>query len=264
MGYANVCNADNLQQYTDPYFHGISLSEIHSYLSGAGDTTRRTSTGNLFPTLSAGSTKVLPISTPFKLTASLTAPPAASTGWLYAWEEFDLGPAAQLVAPDDGMIPLVRSTNSTSATRLFGVPDISNPTNVANRLPSLARSSHFRVTVRRPGATGGTVLSQTLPLQFTAAAGPFKVTSPNGTPIYAGRNSVTWDVANTSAAPVGVTQVNILLSTDGGKTFPTVLANSTANNGSAEVTLPVAATAILRVESIGNYFFADSAATPIQ
>jgi hypothetical protein len=101
-------------------------------------------------------------------------------------------------------------------------------------------------------------------LQFTAAAGPFKVTSPNGTPIYAGRNSVTWDVANTSAAPVGVTQVNILLSTDGGKTFPTVLANSTANNGSAEVTLPVAATAILRVESIGNYFFADSAATPIQ
>jgi hypothetical protein len=265
LGYANVCNADNLQQNTDPYFHAISLSEIYTYLSGAGDTTRRSLTGNLFPTLSAGTTKVLPISTPFQLTATLSSPPAAPNGWSYDWEEFDLGPAARLLAPDDGMIPLFRSISpSSNAIRVFGVPDVSDPNNVANRPPSLARFSRFRVTVRRPGAIGGTVLSQTLPLQFTAAAGPFKVISPNGTTLQAGRNTVAWAVANTSAAPVGVTQVRILLSTDRGQSFATVLATATANNGSAEVTLPVAAAAILRVESIDNYFFADSAATPVQ
>ena len=41
--------------------------------------------------------------------------------------------------------------------------------------------------------------------------------------------SVTWDVANTNAAPVSCANVNIVLSTDGGNTWQTTLAQQVPN-----------------------------------
>ena len=69
--------------------------------------------------------------------------------------------------------------------------------------------------------------------------------------------NVTWSVANTTAAPVSAANVKISLSTDGGNTFPTVLTASTANNGSATVTVPNVSTttARIKVEAVGNIFF---------
>ena len=69
--------------------------------------------------------------------------------------------------------------------------------------------------------------------------------------------TVTWNVANTTAAPVSAANVKISLSTDGGNTFPTVLAASMPNNGSAAVTVPniSASTARIKVEAVGNIFF---------
>jgi hypothetical protein len=51
--------------------------------------------------------------------------------------------------------------------------------------------------------------------------------------------------------------VKISLSTDGGQTFPTVLAASTPNDGSQSVTLPnvSTSTARIKIEAVGNYFF---------
>ena len=51
--------------------------------------------------------------------------------------------------------------------------------------------------------------------------------------------------------------VKISLSTDGGQTFPTVLAASTANDGSEAVTIPAGqtTTARIKVEAVGNVFF---------
>ena len=65
-------------------------------------------------------------------------------------------------------------------------------------------------------------------------------------------------VANTNNVPVSTANVKISLSTDGGNTFPTVLAASMTNNGTALVTFPngiITSTARIKVEAVGNIYF---------
>jgi hypothetical protein len=64
-------------------------------------------------------------------------------------------------------------------------------------------------------------------------------------------------VANTTLVPVSTANVKISLSTDGGSTFPVVLAASTANDGSESVAIPNTSTtqARIKVEAVGNIFF---------
>ena len=103
-------------------------------------------------------------------------------------------------------------------------------------LSSVARTLKFRLAVRdnhpyssaAPIAVGQTSYTDMV-VTVSAASGPFMVTSPNTNVTYAGGSTqtVTWNVSNTTAAPVSCPNVNILYSTDGGLTFPTVLA---ANN----------------------------------
>ncbi|WP_428504182.1 M12 family metallo-peptidase [Roseateles sp.] len=117
-------------------------------------------------------------------------------------------------------------------------------------------SLNFKLTVR--DGRGG-VNSASTQLVLAPAAGPFLVTWPNtALQLNSGTAyTVTWNVANTDAAPVSTSQVKVSLSTDGGNTFPHVLAASVPNNGSASVTLPVLAAdkARIKVEAIDNVFF---------
>ncbi len=50
---------------------------------------------------------------------------------------------------------------------------------------------------------------------------------------------VSWKVADTNQPPINLQSVNLGLSTDGGQTFPHVLASSTANDGQELVALPI-------------------------
>jgi hypothetical protein len=117
-------------------------------------------------------------------------------------------------------------------------------------------SLNFRLTAR--DGKGG-IGSGTTQLLLAPGAGPFLVTYPNtalsvdaGAPMI-----VTWNVANTASAPVSAANVKISLSTDGGFTYPYVLAASTPNTGSKTVTLPLvpSTTARVKVEAVGNVFF---------
>jgi len=121
-----------------------------------------------------------------------------------------------------------------------------------NAEPSL----NFKLTVR--DGRGG-VNSSTTKLLLAPTAGPFLVTAPNTAAQLEGGmpTTVTWSVAGTNAAPVSTANVRIMLSIDGGLSYPYTLAAQTPNDGSETVTLPIVATAAARVkvEAIGNVFF---------
>jgi hypothetical protein len=124
-------------------------------------------------------------------------------------------------------------------------------------LPTSGRIMHFRLTARdtRP-STGGGVSWDDVALTVAPTAGPFLVTSRASGGIASGVEPVTWAVAHTNTSALAK-DVRISLSTDGGLTYPTVLAASTPNDGSQAVLLPniTTNTARIRVEAVANYFF---------
>jgi hypothetical protein len=117
-------------------------------------------------------------------------------------------------------------------------------------------SLHMRFTAR--DNNGGSNFADTT-LLLATNAGPFRVTAPDsgGTSPGGSVLTVTWDKANTDIAPTSAANVKISLSTDGGHTYPYVLAASTPNDGSEAVTLPNVGTtqARVKIEAVGNVFF---------
>ncbi|MCB0239626.1 MAG: hypothetical protein KDH08_13495, partial [Anaerolineae bacterium] len=117
-------------------------------------------------------------------------------------------------------------------------------------------SLHFRFTAR--DGWGGVNAADTT-LLLATGTGPFLVTSPNAAATYKGLSmqTVTWNVAGTDLSPIDTANVKISLSTDGGYTYPYILAASTPNDGSEMVAMPNVGTteARVKVEAVGNIFF---------
>ncbi len=262
MCYAGICGNQNLQNNSDAYFHNISFVEIVNYTNnGNGNSCAQiTSTGNQQPVANAGTGGLtLPISTPFKLVGSGSDPD--NDPITFCWEEFDLGPAGHPNSPS-GNAPIFRSFFAVdSPERTF--PKLSdllnNAQTIGEILPTYTRTLTFRLTVRDNSPGGGGVDYDQVQFNVTNTAGPFLVTQPNTNVTWQGNTTqtVTWDVANTSVAPVNVSDVNILLSTDGGNNFSEVLLSGTANDGTEDVTIPNLPTtqARIKVEAVGNIFF---------
>ncbi len=261
MGYAGICGADNLQAHSDAYFSAESYREIMAYVIGSGTCASTLSTGNNPPIVNAGPNYTIPRQTPFQLTATGSDPDGDPL--TYFWEERDLGPAQSAsggVIADNGYSPFIRPwTPTTDARRI--VPRLSNllagTWAFGEQLPNTSRTVKFRCTARDNRAGNGGVNSDDMVITVASGAGPFRVTSPNTAVTWSGTQTVTWNVANTNASPVNCANVRILLSTNGGNTWPTVLVDSTPNDGSETVTLPSISTtaARIRVEAIGNIFF---------
>lgn len=261
MAYAGICGLQNLQPHSDPYFHTISFDEIVAYTTaGSGNCPTPVSTGNNPPLLVAGASGfTIPISTPFRLTGA--ASDLDNDPLTYSWEEFDLGPAG---APDSpsGTAPIFRCFNPVSSpTRVFpALSDLLNNTHtIGEILPTYERGLGFRLTARDNRSGGGGVNYASMSFSVTESAGPFEVTAPNTAVSWPATSAqtVTWNVANTNTSPVSCSTVNILLSTDGGQTFPLTLASDTPNDGSELITVPDSrsSTARVMVEAIGNIFF---------
>jgi hypothetical protein len=266
MGYAGICGNDNLQPFSDPFFHSISFDEIiHHADEVIPSVGARTPTGNSIPVVSAGSDFTMPANTPFALTA--TGEDQDATDVLtYSWEQRDVGPRQDLNAPDNapgnGSGPLFRARPpSAEPTRVFPrlAELLNNTTAIGERLPTVDRTMNFRVTVRDNRAEGGGVSADDMVLNVVETGSSFRVTSPNTGAARPARSvqTVTWDVAGTNANGIDTGQVNILLSMDGGLTFPVPLAFRTPNDGSEAIVLPdvLVSQARIKIEAVGNVFF---------
>ena len=258
--YLPICTFEDLHS-TDTYFHAASIDQIVSYTTqgNGGICPLLTDTGNQAPVVTAGPDYTIPAGTPFTLTASASDPEADAL--TYCWEEFDLG-APGPPHTDNGNRPIFRSFAPVpSPARTFPqLADIlSGTATFGESLPVTTRSMNFRVTVRDNHSGGGAVNTGAMWVNVSASSGPFAVTQPgSGTTWQAGSSqTVTWDVANTSGAPVNCGNVRIRLSIDGGSSFPFTLAASTANTGTAVVNVPNAPTlnARVKVEAVDNIFF---------
>jgi YVTN family beta-propeller protein len=266
-GLGGICDPQGIATNKDNYFHNKSLEQIINYTSTSVGSTCASaiSTGNNPPTVAVMtpplSNYVIPIQTPFKLTASGQDPNGDAI--TYCWEEYDLG----LPSPPDndvaGARPIFRSFPPTSGgERIF--PQLSyilNGATYGESLPRITRTMNFRITVRDNRSTGGGACDATLPVEVTASSGPFLVTLPNQASSWVGgtQQVVKWDVAGTSASPINCANVRILFYEQNGSQLlnERVLVNSTSNDGEAAVIAPNLSTqnARIKVEAIGNIFF---------
>ncbi len=281
MGYAGITNQDVAPHSID-IFHQATIAQIQANLATKTcPVSTNITANNVAPVIAALSNYTIPISTPFALTGS--ASDANGDAITYCWEQNDNSTTTgtgSVASPTKATGPNWLSFPATaSGTRLFPkLSTILSGLNVTPPLPggdaganiealsSVSRTLNFRLTVRdnhafsstAPVAVGQTAFADAI-VTVSNTSGPFAVTAPNTAVTWAGGSSqnVTWNVNNTTAAPVSCASVKISLSTDGGQTFPTVLAASTANDGSESVVIPVGATttARIKVEAVGNIFF---------
>lgn len=262
MGYAGICDP-NVQPNSDPYFHGINVEEVINFITtGAGDGCPvKTVTGNATPQVSAGTDYTIPRLTPFALSAS-ASDPDGNTTLSYCWEQMDpeVGPQPPISSSAKG--PMFRSYNpEQSPTRYFpNLQDLlQQNSNDWEKLPGVGRQMDFRVTVRDNFIGGGSTVFDDMILTVAANAGPFKLTTPATNSVWQSGTfqDIKWDVANTDKAPVLCKNVRILLSLDGGLTYPEVLAAEVPNIGQYCARVPEVSTntARVKIESVGNVFF---------
>ncbi len=267
MAYAGICGSQDVQPNSDPFFHTISYDQIVAFTNtGSGNTCPvTTATGNNFPTVNTGSGGfTIPKNTPFSLTGSATDPNGDVL--TYCWEQFNLGTAG------------LNTSTSTTGPNFRSYPPVSSPTRTFPRISDVAgnistfrevlyngganRTFNFRLTARDNKAAGGGVQYSALSFVVSGTAGPLAVTVPNTAVSWPGNSvqAVTWNINSTDIAPVSCTNVRILLSTDGGLTYPTTILASTLNDGTENITVPNVntTTARIRVECVfSNYSFFD-------
>jgi hypothetical protein len=264
MAYAGSCTGNSYQPYSDLYFHGASIAQIDNYAVNFATCETPTSLSNTAPGVTVpASSYTIPVSTPFMLTA--TGTDADKNTLYYCWEQMDAGDTSTAL-PSASAIkgPNFRSYSPTTAnTRVFPrLSDVvSGTTNTYELLPSVTRAMNFQVTVRDEATGGGCTAQQTVTVNTNTAAGPFTVTSQSSASTWTANGSntatITWNVASTNVAPVNCSNVDILLSTDGGVTFPDTLAANTPNDGTQAITIPslITYTGRVMVKARGNIFF---------
>lgn len=249
MGYAGITSQD-VQAHSDAYFHAVSIQQVTNNIKNKTCQVN-TATGNAVPTADAGLNYTIPKSTPFMLTGSGTD--ANNDALTYNWEQFDNAATSATGASSAASAtrtsgPTFRSYNSSaSPVRYFpnmsrvlaGATTTAGAEITVEALPSVARTMNFRLTVRDNRAGGSANNSDDTVITVNGTAGPFSVSAPNTAVSYAGGSTqtVTWVVGGTTANGVNCANVDILISTNGGTTWSTLLA-ATPNDGTQAVTIP--------------------------
>ena len=262
MSYSELCGEENLGGARGEFFHNTSMTFINNFAEDpntGGSCNGLLATPNSGPVIDAGVDGTIPMMTPFMLTGSATD--ADGDSLTHIWEQVDIGTpnASAEDFADEGTRALFRSFEpSSSLSRTFPQLErvLAGDRVLGEVLPSTDRNLTFRMTTR--DGAGGVADDERI-VTVTTEAGPFTIENPATVSIEAGvAHTVSWDVANTSAAPVNCSSVELSLSTDGGNSFPQTLTASTPNDGTETVTFPnvTTSTGRIRATCVNQPFFA--------
>ena len=265
MGYAGITSYNTHVNSID-VFHSASIAQVQANMVGKTCPTRVAI--HVAPVVNAGANYTIPRSTPFMLTGSATG----SGSLTYTWEQNnDAGGntgANSPASPTKTIGPnFVCFPDSPSPTRYFprmsSVMDGSTTTAgvgvTMEALSSVARTLNFRLTARDNVSGQGQTNFGDMVVTVDATRGPLTVTSQNTDGITWNQGesqTITWAVNNTNTSAGGA-NVDILLSTDNGATFSTVLVSNTPNDGSETIIVPSVLAPYCRVmvKASGNIFF---------
>lgn len=281
MSYAGI-TAQDVAPHSIDIFHQASIAQIEANIATKTcGSTLNILVNNTAPVIAPLTNYTIPRSTPFALTGVATD--AQGDLLTYCWEQNDqtttIGTQSVASATKATGPNWLSFRPTTSPTRYF--PQLStilagatvtgplpggDPGANIEALSSVARTLNFRLTVRDNAPFSSNVNSPEVGqtsfadmVVTVANVGPFSVTAPNTAVSWSAgtTQNITWSVNSTNLAPINCANVKISLSTDGGLTFPIVLAESTPNDGSQAVVIPnnLSTTARIKIESIGNIFF---------
>ncbi|MRX69154.1 T9SS type A sorting domain-containing protein [Flavobacterium resistens] len=268
MAYAGVTGDYDIQNTSDDYFAYASIRQIQNTLANKSCPVN-TAIINNPPNVSAGDDFTIPISTAFVLTGTGSDPEGDSV--TYTWEENDnaitTSGSTSIAYPTKPDGPLFRSVIPTTSTVRY-MPSYNSVlqnklTTTWESVSSIARTLHFTLTGRDNAAQGtAQTFTDEMVVNVVSTAGPFEVTSHTNDNVswWQGLSeTVTWSVNNTNTL-AGSSTVNIKLSTDGGLTFPVILASNTPNDGSEIIVLPTSVPSSkncrILIEPTGNIFYA--------
>ena len=260
MGYAGIC-APNVQNNSDDHFHSVNITEMWNKIQSSASCAVTTSTGNSAPVIVESEDYSIPKSTPFILRGN--ASDVNSNNVLsYNWEQTDTEVASMPPASTSTSGPAFRSNSSISSPNRY-MPAL--PTVIAGStsstwevVPSVAREMNFSLVVR-DNATGGGNSARDDMKVTTLDITPFTVDGPstNVEWLVGSNQTINWVVGATDQAPVNTQNVTILLSTDGGVTFPITLAANTPNDGSEAFVVPnnTTSSARIMIAAVDNIFY---------
>ena len=260
MGYAGIC-APNVQNNSDDHFHSVNITEMWNKIQSSASCAVTTSTGNSAPVIVESEDYSIPKSTPFILRGN--ASDVNSNNVLsYNWEQTDTEVAPMPPASTSTSGPAFRSNSSISSPNRY-MPAL--PTVIAGStsstwevVPSVAREMNFSLVVR-DNATGGGNSARDDMKVTTLDITPFTVDGPstNVEWLVGSNQTINWVVGATDQAPVNTQNVTILLSTDGGVTFPITLAANTPNDGSEAFVVPnnTTSSARIMIAAVDNIFY---------
>lgn len=244
MSYAGICDP-NVQEHPDDYFNYVDIRDVIQWTRNDSSCAELIPTGNNDPVANAGEDYTIPISTPFILTGSSTDIDLGDNH-TYCWEQnnpedpFSSG----LPQPTWSQGPLFRSRLPIDSPIRY-IPQLEDVisgdlTPTWEVLPSIERNLNFAFTVRDNALLGPKTASDQMSISVIDKDGPFSVTSQSTNENWNIGESkiVTWNIAGTNESPINVTNVDILLSIDGGYTYPYTVSSNLPNTGNAEIIIP--------------------------
>ena len=264
MSYKGSCSAiQNLTGNKDNFFHIASMESMLYRLTFTSNCGTNTTLVNDLPVVNAGADFTVPSNTPFLLKGLATD--VNNDPLSYTWEQKDAGIARDAgalgqtvgvggyAAVNSRKAPLFRTKQlTTTANRSFPAEtfvlnNANNPVDNEGEDLSLAnRTMTFALTARDYKINGGGTVSDEIIVSVDSLKGPFLVTFPNTAITWAAGSSqtVTWSVNNTNVLSA---TIDILISTNGGISYTTLLAN-TPNDGAEVIMVPSSLTTQGRIK----------------